>query len=299
MEPEARAIARRLRRRRQQRPEPPASGPVRVPRVATGTRAMAARKTPCSSSCRCSSRCRTPTAHTNPRSRRCTTCCRRRWSTSSRPMGTDGTAPIVGKTRQHAANPRARRLQPASRRSGMRPPRHDEPKDSTPVVRPIEQEANVIPRIDRSPVGRWHGTVGSWKLGVGTSTRTMRIGSNNWAISGRLTDDGSAARRQRHAPGHARAEHVVSRLARVAATAAEPSARIAWSASRCPVFPRWSSAATRTSPGVSPTRYARLERPHPARSRSARSESLSHAGRLAAVRPLRRDDRSRGREPRT
>ena len=48
-------------------------------------------------------------------------------------------------------------------------------------------------------------------LGLGVGRKRSAIGSNNWAVSGRLTTDGARARRQRHAPRSARAEHLVSR----------------------------------------------------------------------------------------
>ena len=58
--------------------------------------AVGARGQPARRSCRCSSRCRTPTARTSPRSARCARCCRRRCSTSSRRAGLEWDTPIVG-----------------------------------------------------------------------------------------------------------------------------------------------------------------------------------------------------------
>jgi penicillin G amidase len=107
------------------------------------------------------------------------------------PMGTEWDSPIVGGAQAVPPIPGADVYDLRSRRTGKRPPRHEEPKDSRPVVRPIEQEANgslgLIERligVDKRELG-----VGSWELGF---DRDGSIGSNNWAISGRLTDDGRA-----------------------------------------------------------------------------------------------------------
>jgi len=107
------------------------------------------------------------------------------------PMGTEWDSPIVGSAQPVPPIPGPDVYDLRSRRSGKRPPRHEEPKDSTPVVRPIEQEANgSLGLIDRLlGVGKRQLGVGSWELGI---DRDGSIGSNNWAISGRLTDDGRA-----------------------------------------------------------------------------------------------------------
>jgi len=107
------------------------------------------------------------------------------------PMGTEWDSPIVGSAQPVPPIPGPDVYDLRSRRSGKRPPRHEEPKDSTPVVRPIEQEANgSLGLIDRLlGVGKRQLEVGSWELGI---DRDGSIGSNNWAISGRLTDDGRA-----------------------------------------------------------------------------------------------------------
>ena len=127
------------------------------------------------------------------------------------PMGTEWDSPIVGGAQQVPPIPGPDVYDLRSRRTGKRPPRREEPEDSTPSVRPIEQEANGSLGIDRSLLGSWELDVGSWKLGVVGGDRDGSIGSNNWAISGRLTNDGRALARQRHASHRARAQHVVSR----------------------------------------------------------------------------------------
>ena len=107
------------------------------------------------------------------------------------PMGTEWDSPIVGSVQAVPPIPGPDVYDLRSRRTGKRPPRHEEPKDSRPVVRPIEQEANgslgLIERL--MGVGNSELGIGSWELGV---DRDGSIGSNNWAISGRLTDDGRA-----------------------------------------------------------------------------------------------------------
>jgi penicillin G amidase len=107
------------------------------------------------------------------------------------PMGTEWDSPIVGSAQPVPPIPAADVYDLRSRRTGRRPPRHEEPKDSSPVVRPIEQEANgSLGLIDRLlGVGKRELGVGSWELGI---DRDGSIGSNNWAVSGRLTDDGRA-----------------------------------------------------------------------------------------------------------
>ncbi len=144
------------------------------------------------------------------RSERCTTCCRRRWRTSSRPWARSGTRRSSDARQQVPPIPGPDVYDLRSRRTGKRPPKHEEPEDSTPTS---AHRAGSHRMRDCIAVGRWQD-VGSWKLGLEDEMRS--IGSNNWAISGRLTDDGRAAPRQRHAPDRARAEHVVSRGARVA-----------------------------------------------------------------------------------
>lgn len=107
------------------------------------------------------------------------------------PMGTEWDSPIVGSAQAVPPIPGPDVYDLRSRRTGKRPPRHEEPKDSRPVVRPIEQEANgSLGLIDRLlGVGKRELGVGSWELGI---DRDGSIGSNSWAISGRLTNDGRA-----------------------------------------------------------------------------------------------------------
>ena len=100
------------------------------------------------------------------------------------PMGTEWDSPIVGSAQPVPPIPGPDVYDLRSRRSGKRPPRHEEPKDSSPVVRPIEQEANGSLGLIERLMG-----VGNWEL---DGDRDGSIGSNNWAVSGRLTDDGRA-----------------------------------------------------------------------------------------------------------
>jgi penicillin amidase len=93
------------------------------------------------------------------------------------PMGTEWDSPIVGSAQEVPPIPGPDVYDLRSRRTGKRSPKHEEPEDSTPSARPIEQEAN-------GSLG-----VGGWELGV---DRDESIGSNNWAVSGRLTNDGRA-----------------------------------------------------------------------------------------------------------
>ena len=84
-------------------------------------RRRGAPRTACSWCCRCSSRCRTRTATTSPRWRRCTTCCRRRCSTCWRRRGTEWDAPVVGVPFETPAGAGAGGLQPAAERERASP----------------------------------------------------------------------------------------------------------------------------------------------------------------------------------
>jgi penicillin amidase len=88
------------------------------------------------------------------------------------PMGTEWDSPIVGTVHEVPPIPGPDVYDLRSRRAGKRPPHHPQPRQAPPnTPRPIEQEAR------------------NWELGA---DRDESIGSNNWAISGRLTNDGRA-----------------------------------------------------------------------------------------------------------
>jgi penicillin G amidase len=108
------------------------------------------------------------------------------------PMGTEWDSPIVGSAQDVPPIPGPDVYDLRSRRTGKRPPRHEQPSQSPPSTpRPIEQEANGSLRaIERFlVVGSWESGVRPWEWEV---DRDESIGSNNWAISGRLTNDGRA-----------------------------------------------------------------------------------------------------------
>jgi penicillin amidase len=108
------------------------------------------------------------------------------------PMGTEWDSPIVGSAQDVPPVPGPDVYDLRSRRTGKRPPHHQVPSAPPPATpRPIEQEANGSRgAIDRFlGVGRWELGVSPWDLDV---DKDGAIGSNNWAISGRLTNDGRA-----------------------------------------------------------------------------------------------------------
>ena len=90
------------------------------------------------------------------------------------PLGTEWDSPIVGGVHDVPPIPGPDVYDLRSRRTGKRHPKDEEPEEPRPSARPIEQDARGI---------------GNWEPG---SDRDESIGSNNWAISGRLTNDGRA-----------------------------------------------------------------------------------------------------------
>jgi penicillin amidase len=107
------------------------------------------------------------------------------------PLGTEWDSPIVGGVHDVPPIPGPDVYDLRSRRTGKRHPKDEEPEEPRPSARPIEQEANgslgVIERLLGS--GNPALGAGSWESGV---DRDGAIGSNNWAVSGRLTNDGRA-----------------------------------------------------------------------------------------------------------
>ncbi len=100
------------------------------------------------------------------------------------PMGTEWDSPIVGGPHDVPPIPGPDVYDLRSRRTGKRPPHHRPSEPSSGTARPIEQEAsNSLGMVDRLLAG------GDWEWRV---DRNESIGSNNWAISGRLTNDGRA-----------------------------------------------------------------------------------------------------------
>ena len=85
------------------------------------------------------------------------------------PRGSEWDAPVDRRGVHRAADPRTRRLRPA--RAAHR------------------QACSSIPRPNARPVSNWDLGVGTWEL---TSSEAAAIGSNNFAVSGRLTADGGA-----------------------------------------------------------------------------------------------------------
>jgi penicillin amidase len=110
------------------------------------------------------------------------------------PIGTDWDSPIVGGALDIPAIPGPDIYDLRTRRTGL--PRPDDlpaPIDPAPNrLRPLEQEtSNRASAIEGRAlgIGNWTLGVGNWDLGI---DRDGAIGSNNWAIAGRLTEDGRA-----------------------------------------------------------------------------------------------------------
>ena len=119
------------------------------------------------------------------------------------PDGTEWDSPVVGPAVQRAADSGTRRLRPARAT-------HRERKSGS-SCRPPRPETSINPQF--SALGN-----GLWAL---RSATKRRVGSNNWVVCGTPDRRRRAAGRQRHAPHGARAEHVVSRVARMAAIRSE------------------------------------------------------------------------------
>ncbi len=101
------------------------------------------------------------------------------------PIGTEWDSPIVGHVLDVPPIPGPDVYDLRTKRTGKPAPKEPEPGDPAPGLRPIEQEAsNGVLDVLGHELG-----VGNWDLGV---DRDGAIGSNNWAISGRLTADGRA-----------------------------------------------------------------------------------------------------------
>ncbi|HVQ14362.1 MAG TPA: penicillin acylase family protein, partial [Vicinamibacterales bacterium] len=107
------------------------------------------------------------------------------------PIGTEWDSPIVGSAHAVPPIPGPEVYDLRSRRTGKRPPR-GQPSELPPSTpRPIDQEANGSLGLIDQLLGVRNSTsgVGTWDLGV---DKDGSIGSNSWAISGRLTNDGRA-----------------------------------------------------------------------------------------------------------
>ena len=108
------------------------------------------------------------------------------------PIGTEWDTPIVGSALAVPPIPGPDVYDLRSRRMGKPSPT---PNHQLPIpnrLRPLEQQTSNRDTGDRrwAPrVGPWTLGVGNWELGV---DREGAIGSNNWAISGRLTTDAHA-----------------------------------------------------------------------------------------------------------
>jgi len=108
------------------------------------------------------------------------------------PIGTEWDTPIVGSALAVPPIPGPDVYDLRSRRMGKPSPT---PHHQLPIpdrLRPLEQETSNRDTDDRRwalGVGPWALGVGNWELGV---DREGAIGSNSWAISGRLTTDAHA-----------------------------------------------------------------------------------------------------------
>ena len=117
------------------------------------------------------------------------------------PIGTEWDSPIVGHVLDMPPIPGPDVYDLRTKRTGKPAPK--EPGDPVPGLRPIEQEAsNGVLDVLGHELG-----VGNWDLGV---DRDGAIGSNSWAISGRLTADGRALIANDMHLTVRRAEHLVS-----------------------------------------------------------------------------------------
>jgi penicillin amidase len=105
------------------------------------------------------------------------------------PIGTEWDSPIVGTALDVPPIPGADVYDLRSKLSGQPSRRLPAPRPPN-RLRPIEQEATNRPLGSGSwQLGVGRSGVGDWELGV---DKDGAIGSNNWAISGRLTADGRA-----------------------------------------------------------------------------------------------------------
>ena len=264
------------------RPTPPAStrpggaggaSPFEY-RPAADARSRGGPRTACSSCCRCSSRCRTRTAlRVDARDD-----ARRAAAGDVRPAGA-GAAP--NGTRRWSA-------------CRSRPPPCPEPRSTT-----CGASATGKPEIELPDRSRDRGA--RRPDARGTPTHDERR-ARQQQLGGVGEPDAPTARALVANDMHLddpRAEHLVSRRARVARrepTAADPRAR---SAPRSPACPRSSPAATPTSPGASPTPTRTGATWSCSTSIPTDSEPLPDAGRLAALRrTTTRRSRSPARRPR-
>jgi penicillin G amidase len=109
------------------------------------------------------------------------------------PMGTEWDSPILGSALDVPPIPGPEVYNLRAKLRERTPRRFPAPKPLSPRLRPIEQEAR---RGHESSGASWAWGLGNWNLGVGDwdsgVDRDGAIGSNNWAVSGRLTTDGRA-----------------------------------------------------------------------------------------------------------
>ena len=101
------------------------------------------------------------------------------------PIGTEWDTPIVGSALAVPPIPGPEVYDLRSRRTGKPSPTPNHQLSTPNRLRPLEQETSSRD----THTGRWALDVGNWELGV---DRDGAIGSNNWAISGRLTTDARA-----------------------------------------------------------------------------------------------------------
>ena len=263
---------------------------VRVPRPPSDARGRGSPRTPSSSCSRCSSRCRTTdgayeatlaTMHDvlpaemfelpGPARHRVGRAGRRRDRSRSRPIpGAD------------VYDLRARREEQARHRPAVTPERDV-------VAAPAERQ---VAWRSAGP----HGRDACRRARVERGRRRRNRAATTGSVSGAHTADGRAlVANDMHLS--VRVPNTWYRAVLEWPDPAMSRANGRSSASRCPACPRSSSAATRTSPGASPTPTPTGATSCCSTSIPPNAEPLSHAGRLAEVRASRRDHPSRRAEP--
>ena len=141
------------------------------------------------------------------------------------PAGTEWDAPITGGPFAMPAVPGPDIYDLRTRRRGKESIELPEPEQSVDGrTRPAslwagaswpagaQARRRLAPATGAAP-DRWDALLAEWDR---SRFRDGAIGSNNWAVSGRLTDGRPAAARQRHASGDSGAEYLVSRGAGMA-----------------------------------------------------------------------------------
>ena len=219
------------------------------------------RKTACWSCSRCSSRCRTTTARTRPRWRRCTTCCRRPCSSSWRREDRSG-------TRRSSATPFAVPPIPGPEVYDLRDAYRQARRPVPPPRRPISDSRSGVRSLGTRVRTPWRA-------------RPRRSAATTSPSPGRLTADGGALVANDMHLDDSRAEHLVPRALEWPdpddAATPQPSHRR--HAARRPGTRRRQQHAHRL--GIH-QHLRRLERHRPARRRSGKAERVPHTGRAGA-----------------